>query len=175
MNKLFLSPHNDDAPLWGTFTLLRERDISVVTVFDSHRQFQRGTGITAGQRRDEDRAAMRVLGLSEPRFCGFSDANGHDIRWWFEGFTPEHVWAPAFEESGHPQHNLIANLADELWPGKVTHYMTYTPAGKSTGRLVPYEPEWLPLKWKALACYESQWRLENTREHFIRDQHEYYL
>jgi LmbE family N-acetylglucosaminyl deacetylase len=178
--KLFIQPHNDDAVLFGCFTLLREKPV-VLTVFDSHVQFQRGTGITASQRRDEDIAAFAGLGINEFYFLGLSDSNGgfnggNDLVDKLYYLQYDEIWAPTPERNGNHQHNLVGNIAGTLWGDKVTYYMTYTPSGKSTGsRFVDYEPEWLPLKWKALACYESQWRLANTREHFIRDQREYYL
>lgn len=173
--KLFLSPHNDDETLFGAFTLLRERPL-VLIVFDGYLQAARGTGITAEQRRNESRAAMEILGCTV-EFMGLRDDNPNVtpalIRAYVESLKPTEIYAPAREESGHRQHNLAADAVSGM--PNVRHYMTYTPAGKSTGVPVPYEPEWPLLKLKALACYESQIKLWSTKDHFLRDQYEYTL
>ena len=70
--KLFVSPHNDDAPLWGSFTLQRETPL-VLTVFDSHIQPERGhLQCDAATRRKEDVDAMTVLGC-KVEFSGVPD------------------------------------------------------------------------------------------------------
>ena len=63
--KLFVSPHNDDAVLFGAFTLLRERPV-VLTVFDSYVQVARGFKLADfSARRNEDVRAVRdVLGCA---------------------------------------------------------------------------------------------------------------
>lgn len=175
--KLFLSPHNDDAALFGAFTILRERPF-VVPVFDSYVQAARGTGITKAQRRAEDEAAMEILG-APLWFLGLSDMNPNaasverELKSLPRRLSPEMVYAPLPEVYGHPHHNLVGEVAKRVFPN-VTFYCTYTTAGKSRGTAVPYEPEWPLLKLKALACYESQIGLANTAEHFLRDQFEYY-
>lgn len=173
--RLFLSPHNDDAALFGAFTILRERPL-VLTIFDSHVQAARGTGITMAQRRGEDQAAMAILG-APVMFMGLSDAapDAGALERELRGFfgQPELVYAPAAEVNGHAHHNLVAEVAARVFH-RVTSYMTYTPAGKSKGTPVPVEPGWTLKKLKALACYESQVGLANTHEHFLREQFEYY-
>jgi LmbE family N-acetylglucosaminyl deacetylase len=178
--KLLLSPHNDDAALFAAFTVLRERPL-VLTIFDSHVQAARGTGVTMLQRREEDAAAMSVLG-APVMFLGVSDADpnaGTIERMLREFFNqPEMVYAPAFEANGHAHHNLVAEIASRLFRS-VTGYMTYTPAGKSrSAREVTIERgEWITAKLKALACYGSQHEV-NPRigcwPHFTRDLTEYY-
>jgi LmbE family N-acetylglucosaminyl deacetylase len=171
--KLFLSPHNDDAALFGTFTILRERPL-VVTVFDSYIQEARGTGVTARQRREEDQAAMEILG-APVQFLGISDRvhYPHELFCRFAEFgQPEMVWAPQPEPNGHAHHNLVGEVAGRLFEN-VTYYMTYTTAGKSVGRRVAHEPKWAILKLCALACYGSQIGQANQVEHFLREQHEY--
>ena len=176
--KLFLAPHNDDETLWGSFTILREQPL-VAVVFDGHVQAQRGeTAATADERRRETLAAMEILGAAVV-FLGFSDGakvpERARIAARMRGLGhPEQVWAPAKERNGNVQHNLIAELADECFPGRVTHYLTYTEAGKSIGSPVLFEPEWPILKLQALACYESQIRLASGAPHFLREQMEYY-
>lgn len=68
------------------------------------------------------------------------------------------VWAPAVELGGHEDHNRIGALAEEVWPGAVTHYMTYRRGhGESrSDNEVPFRPEMVGLKLKALSQYRSQ-------------------
>jgi len=172
--KLFLSPHNDDAALFGSFTILRERP-AVVTVFDSYIQEARGTGVTARQRRQEDLAAMQILG-APMQFLGISDRapDAAELRRRLAEFgQPEMVWAPQPEPNGHGHHNLVGEVAGGVFQN-VTYYMTYTTAGKSIGHRVAHPPKWAILKLCALACYGSQIGQANQVEHFLREQHEYY-
>lgn len=179
--KLFLSPHNDDAILFGCFTLLREQP-TVLTVFDSLIQYARGfpaCGLL--NRRNEDEAAIKLTGC-KVRFGAVSDMIDGDR---IAGFVrlalarepdPERVWAPAVEDGGHEQHNIVGKIAAELWPGRVTHYMTYRRGhGRSLGReVLPEKPEHVGIKLRALACYGSQmdprlgcvpWFLDGQREY----------
>lgn len=178
--KLFLSPHCDDEILFGAFTILRERPI-VAIVFDSFIQPMRGYQRCEWKtRRAESLAAASVLGLPEEnvRFVGCSDAERmptiEQLRSGIEDFSDiTEVYAPAIEEGGHLHHNFVGKMADELFPN-VTHYMTYTNRGKSTGTLVPFEPRQAGLKLRALSCFESQIALKDNVDHFLRDQREYY-
>lgn len=173
-SRLFLAPHNDDETLFGAFTILRERPL-VIVVFDSWNQWLRGHRITAEQRRTETLAALRILEAGA-EFLGFKDSEPDP-----EAIAaalgrygqPEMVYAPAVEPDGNAQHNLVGEIAVRLFP-KVTRYMTYTAAGKSRGKSVPVEPGWAHKKLRALACYASQIELPDTRDHFLRDQYEYY-
>jgi LmbE family N-acetylglucosaminyl deacetylase len=171
--KLFISPHNDDETLFGSFLIQRERPL-VLVVFDSYVQFARGTGIMINQRRKETESAMQILGASvkfmshrddRPDWCGIRET----LQYFGE---PEMVYAPCPEPDGHEQHNILGDMCPALFP-HVTHYMTYTKAGKSTGVPVKPEPQWITKKLMALSCYESQIGLANTREHFLRDLREY--
>lgn len=120
---------------------------------------------------------MQVLG-APVMFLGLSDADPNaegleaQLRQFFH--QPEMVYAPAFEVNGNPQHNLVAEVAGRVFQ-RVTYYMTYTAEGKSKSpKRVSYEHDWPLKKLQALLCYESQIRLGNTQEHFLRDQMEYY-
>lgn len=174
--KLFLAPHNDDETLFGAFTIIRENPV-VCVVFDSHMQ-QIPAG--AGVRRQETMLAMQELCAKSPVFLGMPDNDPIPLlkpKLQHEFPDPEHVWAPAIEQDGHFDHSLVGRIADEIWPGKVTHYLTYRRGiGKSRSRQeVPYEPEWILRKLRALACYSSQiingrlgcypWFLEDLREY----------
>jgi LmbE family N-acetylglucosaminyl deacetylase len=159
---LFLSPHNDDETLFGAFTIQRVKPL-VAVVFDSYVQAQRGNVVTWRQRRNETQNALAELGVGDDvRFLGMRD----DV------FTTN-------ELTGHAHHDVVALVADCIWPGRVTHYLTYTrTGGKSiSANRVPVESgEWVRRKLRALACYESQIDIERLgcREHFLRDLHEYY-
>jgi LmbE family N-acetylglucosaminyl deacetylase len=173
--KLFISPHNDDEALFGAFTILREKPM-VFIVTDSARQM--GRGISASERRKESLAAMKVLG-AEVEFMGIPDAalNVHDfnkrINEFIAAFGPfEHIYAPAFEAAGNVDHNLIAEHNFDL---PVTRYLTYTKSGKSrSAKMVHFENDWPLLKLQALTCYRTQIFEPSTRDHFLREQYEYY-
>lgn len=179
MESLFLSPHNDDAVLFGTFTLLREKPL-VVTCFRSVVQEVRGLGITSAQREAEDDAAFAILDVDHVQWpfpdIGDGGGMGEAFRELAGGY--DRVYAPAYEEGGHEQHNQIGLLAAALFGPLLTPYLTYTRAGgKSEGRnRVNYEPEWVTLKLRAMACYRSQIETgaAGCTEHFVRDLREYY-
>lgn len=175
---LFLSPHCDDETLFGSFTIQKHNPL-VVIVFDGHIQAQRGEPITAQQRRAESLAAMNELEVMPPLFLGYPDTDdspaslSDSLRSLIDRHQPKKVWAPAVEDGGHLQHNLVGRLTRELFPSMI-HYMTYTrTAGKSRGIAVRPAPEMIRRKLRALACYESQITLANCREHFLRDLAEY--
>jgi LmbE family N-acetylglucosaminyl deacetylase len=188
--KLFLSPHNDDECLFGALTIQREKPL-VVVVFDSHLQAERGNPVTLEQRRAETISALRELGHSGCEFIGIPDnhnlASNSDwiaghlrclLRERWDEREVEHAFAPAIE-NGHEQHTAVGRAADTLWPGRVTHYLTYTrDKGKSTSanRVPVKSGEWIRRKLRALACYESQIDIATLgcREHFCRDLWEYY-
>lgn len=178
MNDLFISPHNDDAVLFGSFTLQRFQPL-VLTVFDSVVQDKRGyPQCNAAARRCEDYCAMKILGCWI-KFSGASDAelSREAIRAALSEYKPQRVWIPAYEEHGHPQHNLISTLAREVYSGaEIRCYLTYTELGKSTnGTKVPFTGVMLRKKLQALACYRTQIEIDalGCAEHFIRDQNEY--
>lgn len=198
--KLLLSPHNDDEALFCAFTIMRERP-TVVVAFDSYVQPFRGVpGCNNVIRRQETVRALREL-TGDPRdsdigdievplhFLGFSDA---------EVWTPEvlagglvnalpdigkyeQIWAPAWVVNGHDQHNALGEAADLLFPGKVTHYATYTRTyGKSRNgtEVQPRSGEDISRKLRALACYRSQLEMDprlGCWPHFMNDLREYVL
>lgn len=128
------------------------------------------------------------------KFCGLRDDmqySDHAIAVAIFDVCPDgitHIYAPAQETSGHGQHSQTARAAQllagqvvpesTLAPIPITYYTTYTRTGGKTrtANPVPIEqPEWIERKLRALACYKSQIRLENCREHFTRDLLEYTL
>jgi LmbE family N-acetylglucosaminyl deacetylase len=186
MSKLLLSPHNDDAELFACWTLLRHQPQVIVCL---RSKVQEQYGITAEQREAETAAAMDILGIewrqwpmldSEPDWeLAETWLNGWNADPYADHFGDIHVWAPAIEEGGWPHHNKIGELADLVFGYEnVTHYLTYSgrPVVKSTvGIEVPYEDEWLILKHRALACYESQITgRTGSAIHFVEDLREFY-
>lgn len=184
MNYVFLSPHNDDAELWGAFTLLRHNPL-VIVCLRSHLQEQRGTGITSDQREQETEHALAELGVTEWRQWSTLDSSEEwsmrdaliksliEVN---ETVPAAHVFAPCEEEDGHWQHNLIGSLAlDVFGEERVTRYLTYTSSrGRSDwGFEVPYEPHWPAMKLRALSCYRSQIMEPSTRPHFMGGIREY--
>ena len=182
MRPILVQPHSDDAVLFACWTLLRVKPL-VVTVFDGHVQQMRGLPITPKMRRDEDKAAMEILGLPEPIYLGFTDdsepsdgAIFNRLCQCVRGLSDQDLYIPMEESGGHAQHNLVW-LACECLP-HTKAYLTYTTRGKSTSaNEVPFEPEWIGLKLRALACFESQWLpAAGCAEHFIgRSLREYLL
>lgn len=179
--KLFVSPHNDDAGLFGSFTI-QARSPLVVTLLDSFVQVNRGHWMCdAKTRRKEDEAAMKVLGC-RIEFAKIRDdlqepAMREQITQFLSRFNPDEVWIPAVEDGGHEHHNLIGGISEAIFRGTTVHkYLTYTPRGKSTnGSIVPANGTMVLKKLQALACYKTQIEVDalGCWPHFLRDQNEY--
>jgi LmbE family N-acetylglucosaminyl deacetylase len=182
--KLFLAPHNDDETLFGAYTILRHQPWVVIVL----RSFVEATwrnGPNYHTREKETRLALQTLGNNGGAYeqWPYRDSNPpwldimDDLGTMSEDLDIEHVWAPAIEHGGHEHHNLLGQIARDVFPAdRVTYYLTYTHrGGKSTdGILVPREKGWKDLKKKALSRYESQIALPETAMHFSRDLEEYY-
>lgn len=175
---LLISPHHDDAVLFSAFNTILLKP-TVCTVFRSDRQRDE-YGITHAQREHEDRAALYHLGVTSYIQLDHSDARPHwaQIHGELRRLILDHkiVLAPAAEKRrGQAQHDEIGTF---VWKHfrhqrRVIRYLTYTWEGKSTwGQPVRYEPEWVPMKLRALACYESQMRTSSA-PHFLRELTEY--
>jgi LmbE family N-acetylglucosaminyl deacetylase len=177
-NKLWVSPHSDDAVLFGAFTLMREKPL-VLTVTDSWIQFNRGENITAEQRRLEDEEAMKVLGCS----IVFGGIRDDVIDAWavkdklsrFRGFNG--IYAPAIQ-GGNEAHDLIGKVALEVF-GDVKQYTTYSATELyTTGKeeVKPDSREML-VKEAALNCYQSQIQLPATKPHFeaVKNRSEWFI
>ena len=200
--KLLLSPHNDDEVLWCAYTIMRERP-TVCVVFDSYVQPSRGLGsCIAGRRRQETIDALVELTREEycnamiagtevePDFLGFRD----DDKFSMDGLASltaalhghyrnvEQLWAPAIEQDGHEQHNMVGAAADAAFPGLVTHYLTYTRKvdGKSRNgtEVLPRSGDDIARKLRALSCYRSQLQMDprlGCWPHFVNDLREYVI
>jgi LmbE family N-acetylglucosaminyl deacetylase len=175
MTNLFLSPHNDDETLFGAFTIMREKPM-VIVCLKSHVQDVR-YGIKASVREMETTGALWWLGqptwqqlLTLDTDPNISDKLLADFEMLDFTHAPKRVWAPALEEGGHDQHNAVSFAARAVWGDKVLPYLTYVRGSLRTrGTPVPYTPAMAWTKIRALACYQSQIELENTRPWFLED------
>ncbi len=167
MNSLVISPHSDDAALFMSYTLIREKPL-VLTVTSSFIQSNRGENITSQQRRLEDIEAMKLLGCP----IVFGQVRDDIIdEWGVEHFISkfhnfDKIYIPAVM-GGNPQHDLIGKVALKLWPDAI-QYATYAKGEwKSKGKkeIVP-TPKEAALKLKVLTCYTSQLSLPAAKLHF---------
>ena len=185
MRKIFISSHNDDEALFGSFTIMRHRhDVEVVVVYDSYVQVSRGYSYcTKEQRRAETTEALITMGVVKPpRFIGLRDDATVDatvVAETLAEYAGCAIWAPAYENDGNRHHNTVARAVGatitEDSP-QVVRYLSYTSNGKSTSQVPVFPAHWsdIPLKLIALSCYHSQIEIPDCRPHFLRDQSEYY-
>ncbi len=169
MRPILLSPHDDDAVLFAAFTCVREQP-TVVVVADSYVQPARGeAGCSAEERAAESKQAHEILGCPTRRLGLRDDAlTFDDIKQALRNFSDaETVYVPALE-GGHPQHDLVAHVAAQTFGlSRLRCYSTYAKLSQYCGAdLQPVgttEIEWTrpeyELKHRALACYESQQRV----------------
>lgn len=177
---LFIAPHNDDEALFGAYIIQTYKPL-VVVVTDSYIQFERGEKeCSAENRREESKRACRLLNSPVEFLCIkdtaadetlFSSAMG---ALWKYG-NVDQVFAPAIEDGGNFQHNIIGRVADELYPD-VRHYYTYTrdrnyPSGEVK---VEATAAMKAIKIQALAEYHSQWN-NCCRMYFTQDNKDEYL
>jgi len=171
---LLLSPHDDDSCLFAAFTCLRERP-DVVIIADSFLQTIRGeVGCSSEERASETKAAHEILGCRIVR-CGLRDDNlvfDQVTDALSKLFCDGCVYTPALE-SGHPHHDMVTLAAVKVFGAeRLRCYSTYSRHSRYCGTdLHPVGTthiEWtrpeLALKERALACYESQLRV--NAQHF---------
>lgn len=165
--KLLLAPHNDDEALFASYLIMRERPM-VIVVTDGTRHEERGLATIMG-RRQESIEAMKVLG-APVMFLNIPDnALTYEVlydRLKHFGAEIEMVYAPQVIDDGNPQHNIVGEVARDLWgnAGRVEFYSTYTikdlePRGKTP--IIP-TPEEEKLKGEALSKYTSQLRCNHA-------------
>lgn len=186
---LLLAPHNDDEVLFTAFTIMRHYlTIHVVVCLRSFAQpLRHGFATTWQQREDETAAALAVLGVPLGRYtqwdggCNDHEPDWDEVRHRMIQARDSGLWRGVFapfvyEEGGNPQHDMIGNLAAEVFgPTNVTRYHTYIDARtRGVGTVVEPPPGGIRKKLQALACYESQLNLVSTSHHFMRDLTEYY-
>lgn len=183
MTDVFISPHNDDASLFGAFSILARQNIVVIVVFDSYKQ-----GIDRIDRRLEDQAAMRYLGGPPIFFCGLRDdvlpakqeirSRVHHVLSLANVKEIGSLFVPAtYGPRGHEHHELVGSSLEDFERGTLVQYHTYTDIGKvEKGREVkPQRSAHVRMKLRALSCYVSQ--IDNDGlgcwQHFMRDQREW--
>lgn len=172
---LLLEPHQDDAALFAAFTCIRYRP-HIVTVLRSVNQER--MGITNDERNLEADKAAEILGCTreqwnEPDDSPDWEAVSRALEHVRDTTEPETVFAPWPENGGHPQHNHIGIQARRIFAGRVVFYTTYRYGGpKTVGIPVDYEPAWVLLKLRALACFRSQIE-RGPHRFFMHDLYEY--
>lgn len=170
MKKLALIPHNDDEALFLAYTLMREKPF-VCIVTDAHIQKNRGeVGCDPDTRWNESKQAMnlldcQVMRLGIPDFALNKAELANCLNVVFGEFDV--VYAPALQ-GGNPHHDIISEVAKEIWGNRVVYYSTYARGEwftKGNKEIIPTEEEF-ELKKKALNYYQSQINLASTRGHF---------
>lgn len=163
----------DDSELFGAFTLLADRPHVVVCLRSVK---QAALGISAQCREHETRSAMRVLGCEwsqwpDPDVDPDPEALMAQMQQLDAERRPERVYAPAVEDGGHDQHNLIGSLAVNVFGTRVQPYFTYKRGFMRTrsDNEVPYTAEMVALKLRALSCYRSQISLKGNTEPWFMD------
>lgn len=178
---VLLAPHHDDETLFAAFLAIRHQ-ADLVVCFRGDQQAKRGLPITALDRERETDAAWRIL-----------RPGGSWHQWPFSDAAPawaaleervaaladeyDHVIAPCPEAGGHEQHNRVGEIARRHFGrSRATLYLTYR-RGESRSRwgteVEPQHPDWIALKLRALACYESQIREPTCRPWFLDGLREY--
>lgn len=175
--KLLLSPHNDDESLFASYTIMREKPLVVICT-DSYIQYERGDQITAEQRRNETREAMRILD-APVIFLGIKDTEltGDKLEEVLKYFKADVVYAPAIQ-GGNAQHDIVGQVAKLVFPN-VIQYTTYTRDvlwTQGSQEIIPTQSERIK-KNQALDCYKSQINLGSTAPHFtaVRQKSEFYI
>lgn len=160
------APHSDDETLFAAFTILRHRP-RVVICFGSAGDY--GDTVT---REAETREAMSILGAR-----AVEQWNGGDLVAQMRAFDarvqPIRVWAPDLQTS-HPDHLAVARAAATVFGDRLTTYHTYVDGVKvRSDRPVPFEPEWVGQKLRALTRYTTQHTHPRAHQFFAQDLYEY--
>lgn len=159
---MFISAHNDDETLFGCYTLLKEKPLVIICT-DSYIQFNRGDGITAEQRIEETKEAMKIVGC-DVEFLHIKDTElgGDALIEKLSEYSADTVYAPMYETGGNPQHNLVSVIAGQVFKN-VVYYSTYNNREiKSRGsKIITPVKEWKEIKKQALSVYKSQLAMSN--------------
>lgn len=173
----------DDETLFASFLIMRHRPHVVVVLRSEIQKAQ--YGIEAHVREWETVRAMEALGMDpyavqslmpglEQWPFGDTDPPWPVIEQAILGLSTrfDRVIAPAFERGGHPHHNSVAEMAREHFDDVIAYTTYRNGGGRTGGDEVPFEPSWLGMKLRALACYESQW-VTPSHKHFLESLREY--
>lgn len=170
MSTILLAPHGDDETLFAAYTCMRTRAHVIVCTHD------RDPDVRATRSR-EVTSALTILGCSNHVWpISELELNPETAKLWLQGwdapkggFPPQQVYAPAIHPEGHEQHNLIGELAREVFGDRVVHYLTYAPRGQRQrdGEEVVPTSEEIARKLRALACYRTQIENPATRPWFF--------
>lgn len=172
---VLLEPHYDDAVLFASYTLLKEKP-TVITVLGGDTVQE--PEITARQRANENWRALSIL-LDSPNYeWDHSERNPDwemvvaqmiDVR---IELSPDVIWVPLMEDDGHEQHNEVSREAIIIFGAeRCRFYATYRRGSGRTrtdNEVIP-EPGWRAKKYAAMACFASQIEIENTRPWFCSD------
>lgn len=170
MTAILLSPHNDDETLFAGFSVLRHRP-HVVTCLTSWTQAGRG-GPDRERREEETKRALYHLQAPSWQQLPVRDdsPDWEMLAALLKQIDSEQhydlVIAPAFENGGHEQHNMVAALAEETFGSlRLLRYHTYVRgAGKTRSPTeVTFDHEMAARKLHAMAEYDSQIEEESTR------------
>lgn len=178
---IFLAPHNDDEALFGSYIIQRtQSEIVVCTNGTTHEKF----GVTAKMRKEESQAAAKVLGVPIT-FLGIDETKlnrdilirelkARDIFSNCECDETDIVFAPRLQ-GGNRQHDLISNVAQELWGKRVIFYSTYSKDSLEPEGQMPLTPttEEETKKQEALACFVSQIKINPHHFEAIKGKLEY--
>jgi LmbE family N-acetylglucosaminyl deacetylase len=168
---ILLSPHGDDETLFAAYTCLREKPHVIICTQDADQEVRR-------ERTLETAAALEILGCTHHEWVMSADKPDWDkARIWLSSWdssslvasTADRVYAPAVHPDGHEQHNVVGELAREIFGDRVVSYMTYAPRGQRhiEGReIIPTTHE-IRCKLMALACYRTQIENPSTRPWFF--------
>ncbi len=159
---LLLAPHADDESLFAAY-LCQRYEPYIVVVYMEYREEElalavralgcQGMQLPLPKGADEDMVEAHLVGLRDP-----ADDNDWDL-----------VIAPAVEEFGHEEHNLVGRLCLTVFQDiKMIRYRTYSPRGtRSHGTPVPPgSGEEISRKLLAMSCYRSQAEDRATRPWF---------
>lgn len=174
---LVLSPHNDDETLFAAFTILR---------YQAHVIVCHGSAGDYGRSEDrmmESAQAVATLGGTFEQWdVPSGDANllHSKLATGVERPNVQWVFAPD-KHASHPDHRLLAEVAADLFKGKLTTYHTYadqrrvTPLSVGYGRAVEIgHPSWVHRKIRALSSYTTQASHPRANVFFLQNQCEFY-
>lgn len=162
MNPIVLAPHGDDEVLFAAYTCMRERAHVIVCSQDADPAVRKDRSLETTRAIEILRCSHHEWPVPADRF----EKNLGQMKVWMAAWnstslvasTPDRVYAPAIHPEGHEQHNLIGELAREVFGDKVIFYGTYAPRGERQhlGREVIPDADEIRRKFEALACYRTQ-------------------